>query len=379
MVVQGHGSVKDRGGMNILFRVDASTEIGTGHLMRCLTLADALRTVGHNIRFLSRKHAGHLANGIRDRGFSVDELGSRDEANLCGYERWLGTTEAQDAEDCASIIAGFNPDWVVVDHYALGERWESRFRGGSTRILAIDDLAERSHSCDLLLDQTWGRAPGDYSGLVPQECECLCGSGYALLRPEFAAQREMSLYRRHDGAVRSILVTMGGVDKDNATGQALAALAESGLHPETNITVVMGESAPWLNAVKTAAENMPWPTQVVSGVSDMAERMAVADLAIGAAGATAWERCCMGLPAILIVLADNQKTVAANLEQAGAAWVIDERSNMATELPGLLQALAEDPEKVKTMTNRAAQIADGHGAEHVLAAIVSKTEVAGNA
>lgn len=360
--------------MNVLVRADASTDIGTGHVMRCLTLADALTAAGHAVRFITRLHPGYLADAIRSRGYPVDALPARNESGLTGYARWLGTTEAQDAADCTALIDEYRPDWLVVDHYALGQAWETRFRSETTQILAIDDLAERAHTCDLLLDQTWSRAAADYQGLIPAGCDALCGSDYALLRPEFAARREHSLRRRREGAVRSILVTMGGVDKDNATGQILSALAQSALAPGTELTVVMGASAPWRDAVATAARAMPWPTQVVSGVSDMADRMANADLAIGAAGATSWERCCLGLPSVMVVLAENQRTVATNLEKAGAALLIDEPAKITTHLPDLIGALVANPERVKQMARQAAAIVDGRGAERVVATIATMTE-----
>ncbi|SFR42245.1 UDP-2,4-diacetamido-2,4,6-trideoxy-beta-L-altropyranose hydrolase [Marinobacter gudaonensis] len=374
MAVQGHGVRERRRGMNILVRGDASTDIGTGHVMRCLTLADALTAAGHAVRFITRLHPGHLADAIRGRGYSVDELPARNEPDLTGYARWLGTTEAQDADDCVALIDEYRPDWLVVDHYALGRAWEDRFRSETIRILAMDDLAERPHSCDLLLDQTWGRAAADYQSLIPAGCQALCGSDYALLRPEFAARRDHSLRRRREGAVRSILVTMGGVDKDNATGQILSALTQATLAPGTELTVVMGASAPWRDAVAAAAKAMPWPTQVVSGVSDMADRMANADLAIGAAGATSWERCCLGLPSVMVVLAENQRTVATNLEKAGAALLIDEPAKIKTHLPELVGALAANPERVKQMAGQAAAIVDGRGVERVVAAIATMTE-----
>lgn len=363
--------------MKVVFRADASLQIGTGHVMRCLTLADALAAKGAECQFICRAHAGNLIGLIRGKGYVVHELPivprtdavalhPTASANDLAHSHWLGATQAQDAEACASILAELRPDWLIVDHYALDTRWERALAPHCRKLMVIDDLADRSHACDLLLDQTFGREAADYQQLVPDACQLLCGSAYALLRPEFAAMRPYSLQRRTQPRLRQLLVTMGGVDKDNATGQVLQALRTSPLPADCRITVVMGATAPWLEEIRTNASDLPWPTRVLVGVSDMAQLMADSDLAIGAAGATSWERCCLGLPTVMIVLAENQHKIASNLEKTGAAISISSVQSITTQLQKWLVTLVNDSSQLLHMSRCAAAVVDGMGVDNVI-------------
>lgn len=301
--------------MNIAFRVDASLQMGSGHAMRCLTLAEVLKGRGATCVFISREHPGHLNAVIRRRGFEVLALpagaDSRDPISLSpvggpAHAHWLGCDWAVDAEQTKGAMGKDMVDWLVVDHYALDHRWERLLRDRCHQIMVIDDLADRVHDCDLLLDQNLGREVRDYDTLVPEQCVRLIGPRYALLRPDFAALRDHSLRRRAQPELRQLLITMGGVDQTNATGAALAALKDCLLPAGCRITVVLGGQAPWRAEVERLAACMPWPTEVAVAVDDMAQRMAESDLVIGAAGSTAWERCALGIPTLLVVLAPNQ-------------------------------------------------------------------------
>lgn len=370
--------------MKVTFRADASLQIGTGHVMRCLTLADALTARGAECQFICRAHEGNLIDLIRNRGYTTHTLpvvgqAGTHSAESCqdtaipepAHHPWLGATQAQDAEACAPILAAQRPDWLIVDHYALDARWERALAPHYRKLMVIDDLADRPHACDLLLDQTFGRDAADYHPLVPADCHLLCGSQYALLRPEFAALRPYSLQRRARPALRELLITMGGVDKDNATGQVLQALRTCPLPADCRVTVVMGATAPWLEEVRTQAQDMPWPTRVLVGVSDMAQLMADSDLAIGAAGATSWERCCLGLPTIMLVLAENQLKIAQELQQAGAAALVTSGPNVVYQVAKTLGGLASCPQELNEMSKSTAGIVDGTGTYSVIAMLES--------
>lgn len=366
--------------MRVLFRVDASLLMGTGHVMRCLTLADALTAGGATCEFICRAHPGHLLALIHSKGYIAHALVVRRDplgADVPGcatesdeqapvHSNWLGASQPEDAAACASILAERQPDWLIVDHYALDFHWEQALKPHYRKLMVIDDLADRPHACDLLLDQTFGRQDEDYRAWVPHDCKLLCGSQYALLRPEFAAQRSRSLQRRAKPQLRQLLISMGGVDNDNATGIVLNALRDSPLPGNCQITVVMGASAPWLSEIKQQALSMAWPTQVLVGVSDMARLMADSDLAIGAAGATSWERCVLGLPCILLCLAENQKMVSEELSKQGAVIKL---SVHALEKAGgrfLDDALIQAWRIAPQMSESAASVTDGSGCEKVL-------------
>lgn len=356
--------------MKVFFRADASLQMGSGHVMRCLTLADALKALAAECQFICREHQGNLIEFIRNKGYTTHALcgagGDTIPTHSAGgddlsHAPWLGATQHQDAAECAAILGKSNADWLVVDHYALDARWESALKQYHRKLMVLDDLADRPHQCDLLLDQTFGRNPADYKPWVPPHCNILCGSQYALLRPEFAALRPYSLQRRKNPSLEHLLITMGGVDKDNATGQVLHALKSSELPSHSHITVVMGAAAPWLAEVRLQAAQMPWPTTVRAGVSDMAQLMADSDLAIGAAGATSWERCCLGLPTIMVVLAANQRGVARGLEQAGAVRVLQSAEDIGNGLAPLMNSLVSSVALRTCMSETAAGLADGSG------------------
>lgn len=357
----------------IVFRADASLEIGTGHVMRCLTLADALIAQGVECHFICREHQGHLIDAIKARGVTVHRLpmgkpesGVMEEpqAETPPHAHWLGASWQQDATACRKLLEALNPAWLVMDHYALDARWqEAVMPAGRAKLLVIDDLADRPHRADLLLDQNLGRKAEDYAPLVPSQCRMLVGPHFALLRPEFAELRAWSLARRRDAPFKRLLISLGGVDKDNATGQLLKALSTCELPSGTHISVVMGATAPWQDTVKQQAAGMPWPTDVVVNVSDMARRMAEADVAIGAAGSTSWERCCLGLPTLMLVLAENQQPIAEALEKAGVAICLggpNQLSGLAHQLDALQQ-----PAALKAMSSAAAKVTAGEGVASV--------------
>ena len=314
--------------MLFIFRTDASFEIGTGHVMRCLTLARALREAGADSRFVCRSFPGNLIAFIEAQGFRVhalpqstnsseETLQASDAGAVVSHSSWLGVDWAEDArqmvEKFSKTLQGKKADWLVVDHYALDARWERVAGDISRRILVIDDLADRAHQCDILLDQNIGRTSADYRDRVNADCTLLTGTEHALLRPDFAAAREASLLRRRSAPIEKMLISMGGIDKDNATGIILQGLMHCDLPPDLAISVVMGAHAPFLKQISQQAADMPWTTDVLTNVTDMASLMAASDVAIGAAGSTTWERCCLGLPSVVIGTADNQNYVLSQL------------------------------------------------------------------
>lgn len=365
--------------MKIVFRADASLLMGSGHIMRCLTLADALKAEGADCHFICREHKGNLIEHVQRSGYRVHRLIATHELALLSphvlavdmdehrptqqpvHAHWLGGSQQQDVAACEPILREIQPDWLIVDHYALDTSWETAVKVHCRKLMVIDDLADRRHACQLLLDQTFGRSMEDYKNCVPAHTIVLCGSQYALLRPEFAALRQYSLERRATAEVKHLLVSMGGVDNDNATGQVLQALKTFELPANCKITVVMGSSAPWLADVRQQAASLPWPTDVRVNVSNMAQLMADSDLAIGAAGSSTWERCCLGLPSVMVVLADNQRQVALGLEWTGAVNVLSHSQQILERLPALLTPLVTSSFRRAEMTHKATEISDGSG------------------
>ena len=351
----------------IVFRCDASIQIGSGHVMRCLTLADELSRKGAECVFICRRHHGNLIEEIQQQGYKVYALPLGNDLYIetnnktaLSHADWLASTQYRDAELSVSIVKALQPDWLIVDHYALDEIWEKGLQPYCKKIMVIDDLADRKHNCDVLLDQNFGRDPQDCAAHVNEDCKLLCGSNYALLRPEFAEWRSYSLERRQHNKLASILINLGGVDKDNITTKILKVLQTKSLPDHCSITIVMGATSPWIEAVKQQAAIMQWRTVVKVGVNNMAEIMANSDLAIGAAGSTSWERCCLGLPTIMLVLADNQRDIANVLEDVGAALTFNVNQLEAEPL-ALEQCIASIVPKMRAMSRVAIAVTDGLG------------------
>lgn len=360
--------------LKIAFRVDASTEIGTGHVMRCLTLADSLKDMRCECFFICRDHFGNLISFIRRCGYAVVELPLADELSPnsakqedggVSHYSWLGTSWDRDAQQTSEILGGASVDWLVLDHYALDFKWEKKIRYACKKLMVIDDLADRKHACDLLLDQNLGRVPADYKGLVSENCVVLLGPLYALLRPEFARLRDYSLERRRDPALNNVLISMGGVDKNNVTCEILDAIDTCQLSRDCEITVVIGQGALWADEVRKRASTMVVRVEVLVNVSDMASIMARCDLAIGAAGSTSWERCALGVPAIITVLADNQTEIANTLSDSGAAVLISAK-HLAHEIFDEVNNFAYNVSALTKLSRAASEITDGKGAARVI-------------
>ena len=302
--------------MRVAIRVDASGEIGTGHLMRCLTLADALQKRGAQVRFVGRHMPQHLRDMLVAKGHEFILLSGRPgggNSDSLSHAHWLGTSQHADAQDTTQVLADQTWDWLIVDHYALDARWECALRRTAKSILVIDDIADRQHDCDALLDQNfYADMDTRYIGKVPSHCKLLLGPRYALLRDGFRQLRK--LVKPRSGSVKRVLVFFGGMDTDNCTAQAIEGLARigsNGLH----VDVVIGTQHPYREQIKSACAYHAFGCHVQT--DRMAELMAAADLAIGAVGSATWERCSVGLPSIVLVQADNQRKAAADLEAAG--------------------------------------------------------------
>jgi len=328
--------------------------------MRCLTLASALHERGHECLFICREHPGHPGQLIRSRGFGLKLLPhlKADDSS------WLGCGWIQDADETSLAIASWQPDWIVVDHYALDWQWEGVIGDKCTQLMVIDDLADRRHQSDLLLDQNLGREASDYHHLTPASTQLLIGPEYALLRPEFYHWREYNLRKRKSPQLKRILITFGGVDVDNATGQVLEQLKNSRLPESIKIDVILSQQAPAMQEIKQQVEGHPWQITLHENVDNMAELMSNSDLCIGAAGSTCWERACLGLPTIMTSIADNQKHTVATLSQMQLCWPfslqrhdLSEKLDRILENPGIL---------LSQQSQRLLQICDGLGSQRVL-------------
>jgi len=338
--------------------------------MRCLTLADALREEESNVSFICRELHGNLCDFIEKKGFKVYRLPyttvkHNNKNPSSEHLQWLSVSWAEDAEQSRDILAKEcgTIDWLIVDHYALDKQWETLVRPHVKKIMVIDDLADRFHDCDLLLDQNlYENINNRYNGLVPASCKKLLGPKYALLRKEFINARKN--LRERDGNVKNILIFFGGVDPTNETLKALEAIQLLN-RPDIAIDVVVGEANPNKDKLEDVCSAMP-NANYHCQINNMAELMASADLSIGAGGSTTWERCCLGLPSIVITLADNQRELAKYLEKNGIiiylGWYEQVKESDVKEA---INALISNPEKIETISKKSREIIDGKGIEQI--------------
>lgn len=340
--------------MNIVFRVDSSIQIGLGHLMRCVAFADELKREGYKVTFICRALEGNQIESVEHKVIVLeknDNFQSDDD-----YLNWLGATQQTDAQQTIKVFPKMT-DLLVVDSYALGHQWHQNLREYAKRILVIDDLADRQFDCDILLNQNIGVQENSYKGKVPRNCKLLLGCDYALLRPEFAERREQSLKKKQGNKkIQNVLVSLGGSDPDNVSLDILQQLDD-----RFKVVVVLGKTSPHNEIIEHYAKGKS--IEVIINADNMADLMLDADIAIGAGGSTSWERCCLGLPTLLCVLADNQKIAAERLEELGAVIIV---RNLKKDLKSII----DNGQCQNTMSNIAQSICDGLGCKRVVRSVV---------
>lgn len=359
--------------MKIIFRADASIAMGSGHAMRCLTLAGALREKGAEAVFICREHSGNISAFIEEKGFRVIRLAlpAHTAPQDDQYARWLGVDiETDAAESIAAIEKEGRARWLVNDSYAIDKRWESRLRPHVDAIMAIDDLANREHDCDILLDQNlYDGMDERYNAKVPVHCKRLLGPGFALLRPDFVkAAKEL---KRGHGHVTRIFVFYGGADPMDETSKALRALQSLNM-PEVAVDVVVGNANPNREEVERHCHALP-NAAFYCQTDAMAVLMARADIAVGAGGSATWERCCMGVPSVVTVIADNQAEAAGCLERRGAVLNLGWHGAVKEDdIAGALRRLINDAAQRKEMSQRCMALVDGRGAQRVAGLLIGQ-------
>jgi UDP-2,4-diacetamido-2,4,6-trideoxy-beta-L-altropyranose hydrolase len=364
--------------LNVYIRVDASNRIGSGHVMRCLTLAHELRTTGADVSFICRELPGNLCDLIEQQSFKVIRLimgVSNNETyhgeNKTDYSQWLGASVSIEIKQVLRNLSHLKrADWIVVDHYSLDEHWEHAIRPYSDRILVIDDLANRRHDCDLLLDQNLFIHPeGRYDRLVPPHTEVLLGPQYALLRREFKEERNRLRYR--SGIIQRILIFFGGSDSTNETAKTLRAI-ESINRPDLYLDVVVGSSNPNRHEIELLCQTVP-NAHFSCQINNMAERMFLADLALGAGGSTTWERCYLALPSLTVIVAENQREGSIAVHKYGASHILGWFEEITSDhIAKELLLFLEQPEKLRQMSQKGLELMGdlGEREEHPIVSLM---------
>lgn len=364
--------------MNVVFRVDASRQIGTGHVMRCLALAEGLQERGVNVSFICAELEGNLIGYLREASYTVHSLprpapvsGAASSGKASPYEDWLGAPWQTDAEQTRAILANEErrADYMVVDHYALGSGWEETVAPLVHGILAIDDLANRKHACDILLDQN---LPGDgdirYRDLVSDDTVTLLGPRYALLRPEFAEARRASSIR--ENGVQRLLIMFGGFDESGETLKALRGLSDASTGIKCDI--IISAHNRHKKAIERAASE-PGNISLHIQPFDVAGIMSRADFSLGAGGVTLWERCAVRLPSASTIVAENQRAQVQAAAENGLTLLAGEANHTdETGYRELVNVVRRNPELLTRMSAACGNAVDGRGIGRVVARLMAE-------
>jgi len=343
--------------ITVFIRADASLNMGTGHIMRCLVLAECFQNKGALVHFICRQYIGNLCDLIEQRGFIINRLDLLSNDYNPNYEK-ISSDWDDDAQETYKIVSEIKgkPAWLIVDHYGLDVRWERAIRPLVKRILVIDDLANRQHDCDILIDQNLHLDSNNrYFDLVPESALLFLGPRYAQLRAEF---NDPLLLRQRSGVLHTLLVYFGGADPGNQTLKLLDALRLLAYKSFTT-TIVLGSIHSNYDLIKSAAEGLE-KIRVIGVTDQMGQLMAEADLAVGTCGIAAWERCLLGLPSIVVITAENQREDAIILDKVGAVINLGEADSLgAIDFAQKLEYLGSNREVLKEMALASLSVMDG--------------------
>ena len=371
--------------MNIAIRVDSSTLMGLGHITRCRTLAKELQERGACVHFVCRAHQGHQIQMLKAEGYSVSSLPKAPEqtATYGEYAAWLGVSQDSDADETLAALNALTKnrkqakwDWLIVDHYGLDKTWEHRLRSVSKQILVIDDLANREHDSDVLLDQNFSCQPDErYAKLLPNHAQALLGPDFALLHPQYALTRQTLERCTADigclNPVQRVLVFFGGTDPENLTGRCLGALSDPELY-EIDVDIVVGANNPHKEALKRQAAARG-ATHLYETRPHLAGLMAEADLAVGAGGTTTWERCCLGLPSLVISIAENQQPACNALAADNIIDYLGHHKDVEIEdISRAIKQLVNDTARRQRLTKKSSALVDGLGVQRMVDAMLQE-------
>lgn len=357
--------------MFVIVFADASYNLGQGHITRTLSLAKELRKRGISVEYFCRPLEGDQISRLRTEGFIVHtpvepEIDESTPDEMTVYTEW-----GKVAPVLKTISEKNRIDWVVVDNYSIGVEFEESLSALGCRVMAIDDLPNRNHFCDLLLDQNYNENQHRYNELIPERCVKLLGCEYSLLRPEFESQRRKM--KNRNGRISKILISFGGYDRTGETLKAMKAVASLD-GKDMSFVVVADKRNKNIEEIKSLSASDA-RFSLHSYVLNMDELMAEADIALGAGGSTTWERCCLGLPALITVTAENQNDLAEMGVRSGAMQVLGRWDEVTSEMiTGKIEELLNHPEYLVEMSEKAMGLVDGLGAVKVAGVIKSIKE-----
>lgn len=352
----------------VAVRADSSHQIGSGHVTRCLTLADELRQRGKDVFFICCELPGNISTLIENRGYGVLRFEPAPTGQMAAWE--------YDAQQTGFILTkqSWWPVWLIVDHYALDHKWESKIRSWVSKIMVIDDLANRPHDCDLLLDQTFGQDRERYEGLISERCQALCGTSYTLLRPEFAQIRNSgSQYDRLDEKP-VIHVFFGRMDHANYTARFARLLLTE--FRRVKIKILVGSGYQGTGELRELSKDFGGRIRWDQEVTNVAAHMAECTLAFGAPGMATWERACLGLPAAYLAVAENQAVILESLSKKGFCYYLGSAESISDqELVYRFGEFLDNMRQLRSIREVCLANVDGKGTERVVATLIGNESI----
>ena len=355
---------------NLFIRADSGFEIGIGHIMRCFALAEILKDMDFDVNFISKKLNENIYNFIVKKGYKVHIIPDNNQNkkhNLFSTNITNKKIIKNDAIETTKIIIKNNdkPSWVLVDHRDLDIQWETILRECVERIIVIDDLANKKHDCDLLIDQNlYEEMDKRYINLVPKNCKKLLGPKYALLRSEFFELRKN--LSRNIKQLRNILISFGGSDPSNETCKVLDAIKILNIK-NIKVDVVVGSVNPYKEKIKQICSSIP-NTTFYCDVDKIGALMTKADLAIGAGGITTWERCCLGLPSMVSIISEDQLECTETMGEKGYIINLGRAKNLTAK--DYVEKIKNiNINKLQTISKLDLEIVDGKGCQRIASVI----------
>ena len=286
--------------LNIIFRVDSSNIIGTGHICRCLNLANSIENA--NIEFICKNFNNNSSNILKNK-YKVHLIKSQNNINL-NINTWLGESQFEDAKKTIEIIKNKNIDWLFIDHYNINKEWEDYLKPHVKKIFVIDDYTNRHHNCDILLNQ---QIENDKINIIPNTCKLLLGRKYILIKEKYL---KISQEKQYPTKLKRINIFMGGGDPSNETLKIIKICynLNNKLNNPFIFDIVVGSSNKNKEIIKKYCKNKK-EFNFYYNIDFMEKLLLNTDLAIGACGGTSYERCIMKVPTLVICIAENQKTV----------------------------------------------------------------------
>lgn len=356
--------------MNVIFRSDASSKIGAGHITRCLSLARYLRSLGHNCKFICRVQKNNLIEKIKKEKFEVFPLRNSQKKQLTNnqinpyldYIDWLETNQIHDAKQTIKVLSKEKVDWIIVDHYSLDQSWETLLKAHTKKLMVIDDLVNRKHNCDLLLNQNLGSLKKNYKNLVPPYCKQIHGSNYILLHQDYHLIKPK--LRSFNVKINRIIVYFGnGEESVKYVKSVIEAFQDKNLE-SISLDIVINTKNSNIQKIKQLISKKR-NFKLYSDLPNLAKIMSKSDLGIGAGGSTTWERCFLGLPSILIVTDNNQKSIANSIKKKKAGLVFDSSKNLKEKIIKAVLLLRKQPKLYHQLHKNSLKVCDGQGSKRV--------------